>query len=100
MTLLISSLAASIFTIAWYINKSEHKMYLAVPCFMLWGASIMWLVDAIVEYIELGAEYFSPAPEDMLNDLFLGLTVVVITFVVWVAVTLIKDPKGIWRKNK
>lgn len=43
---------------------------------MYWGASIMWFVDAIFEYAELHAAYFTPDPMDMLNDLFLGLSVV------------------------
>ena len=43
---------------------------------MYWSVSLMWLVDAILEYIEIGAEYFTPAPVDMLNDAYLGLSVV------------------------
>lgn len=51
----------------------------------------MWLVDAIFEY----AEYFTPAPMDMLNDFFLGLSVVALGLIVWLVVLLIKDPKGV-----
>lgn len=36
----------------------------------------MWLVDAIFEYAELGAEFFTPAPIDMLYDFYLGLSVI------------------------
>lgn len=54
----------------------------------------MWLVDAIAEYIELGAAYFTPEPADMLNDLFLGLSVVALALVIWLVILLIKDPKG------
>lgn len=60
---------------------------------MFWGASLMWLVDAVVEYIEVGAEYFEPAAKDMLNDAFLGISVVALALVVWVVYILIKDPK-------
>ena len=35
---------------------------------LFWGASLMWLVDAIFEYVELGAGYFEPAPADMLVE--------------------------------
>ena len=55
----------------------------------------MWLVDAIFEYAELGAEYFTPAPADMLNDAFLGLAVVALGLIIWVVWLLIKDPKGV-----
>ena len=58
----------------------------------------MWLVDAVFEYAELGAEYFTPAPKDMLNDLFLGLSAVALGLVIWLVIVLIRDPKGIVRK--
>ena len=54
----------------------------------------MWLVDALFEYAELGADYFAPAPEEMLNDMFLGLSVVAFGLVIWLVILLIKDPKG------
>lgn len=93
MTLLISVFAAAIFTLVWYKNE-QNTMLLHIPCFMFWGASIMWLTDAIYEYAELGAEYFTPAPVDMLNDLFLGLSVVAFALMIWIVVLLIKDPSG------
>ena len=62
---------------------------------MYWGASLMWLVDAIFEYAELKAAYFTPDPADMLNDLFLGLSVVALGLIIWLVILLIKDPKGV-----
>ena len=50
--------------------------------------------DAIFEYAELGAEYFTPAPADMLNDAFLGLSVAALGLVIWLVRLLIADPKG------
>lgn len=95
MTLLVTVFAAVICTALWYKNAPESKMQLGVLCWLFWGASIMWLVDAVFEYCELGSEYFRPAPEDMLNDLFLGLSVVALGLIIWVAVLLVKDPKGV-----
>lgn len=95
MTLLTSVFAAIICTIIWYKNAPRNEMKLGILCWMFWGASLMWLVDAIFEYAELGAEYFSPAPADMLNDLFLGLSVVAFGLIIWLVILLIKDPKGI-----
>ena len=94
MTLLITVFAAIIATVLWY-NRKDDSMRLGILCFLFWGASIMWFVDAIFEYAALKAEYFTPAAEDMLNDLFLGLSVVALGLVIWLAVLLIKDPKGI-----
>ena len=68
-----------------------------ILCRMYWGASIMWLVDAIFEYAELKAEYFTPAPADMLNDLFLGFSVVALGLIIWLVRLLIADPRGVVR---
>ncbi len=93
MTLLITVFAAVIATVKWYTRKDD-SMKLGILVFMYWGASIMWFVDAIFEYVELGAEYFTPALEDVLNDAFLGLCVVALGLIIWVVRLLITDPKG------
>ena len=93
MTLLITVFAAVIATVVWY-NRKNDDMKLGILCFMYWGASIMWLVDAIFEYAELKEAYFMPAPADMLNDAFLGLSVVALGLVIWLVRLLITDPKG------
>ena len=43
-------------------------------------------------------KFFTPEPADMLNDAFLGLSVVAFALVVWLIILLVKDPKGIVRK--
>ena len=96
MTLLITVFAAVIATVVWY--NLGNKMSLGVLCFLFWGASIMWFVDAIFEYAELKADYFAPAAADMLNDAFLGLAVVALALVIWLIVLLIRDPKGTLRR--
>lgn len=93
MTLLITVFAAIISTIIWYC-KPDSNMRIGTLCLMYWGASIMWFVDAFVEYMELGAQYFTPAATDMLNDAYLGLSVVAFGLVIWLAVLLVKDPNG------
>ncbi|MBQ6536314.1 MAG: hypothetical protein IJI40_06005 [Firmicutes bacterium] len=93
MTLLITVLAAVIATVKWYTRKDD-SMQLGLLCCLYWGASLMWLVDAVFEYAELGAEYFTPAAADMLNDAFLGLSAVALGLVIWVVRLLVTDPKG------
>ena len=95
MTLLTTVFAAVIATVVWYKKAPNDDYKVSVLCFLYWGASIMWLVDAIFEYAELHAEYFTPAPMDMLNDFFLGLSVVALGLIVWLVVLLVKDPKGV-----
>lgn len=93
MTLLITLIAAVVCTAVWYEGK-HADMKLGLLCWIYWGSGIMWFVDACFEYAELGAEYFSPAAADMLNDTFLGLSAVVLGLLLWIAVLLIRDPKG------
>ena len=94
MTLLTAVFAAIISTILWYRGAPQGEMKLGTLCLLFWGASLMWLSDAIFEYAELGAAYFSPAPADMLNDFYLGLSVVALGLIIWLVVLLVSDPKG------
>lgn len=97
MTLLVTLFAAIISTAIWYKNLPEDKMRISTLCFIYWGASLMWMVDAVYEFIELKAEYFTPAPMDMLNDLFLGLSAVALGLIIWLVLLFIKDPDGVIR---
>lgn len=100
MTLLITVFAAVVCTALWYKRAPKDDMKLGTLSLMYWGASLMWLVDAVFEYMELGTEFFSPMPSDMLNDAFLGACVVVLGMVIWVITLFIKDPKNVVRKMK
>lgn len=95
MTLLTTIFAAIICTILWYVNAPGSQMKIGTLCLMYWGASLMWLVDAVFEYLEIGREYFTPAPIDMLNDFYLGLSIVALGLIIWLVILLIKDPKGV-----
>ncbi|MCR5503941.1 MAG: hypothetical protein K6F53_13135 [Lachnospiraceae bacterium] len=97
MTLLITVFAAIITTLIWYKNAPDNSMRYGMLTLMYWGASLMWLVDAIFEYAELGAEFFTPALGDMVNDSYLGLCVVALGLIIWLVYLFVKDPKGIIR---
>ena len=99
MTLLTTVFAAVIATIIWYKTAPKSNMKLGTLSLMYWGASIMWFVDAIFEYAELKEEYFTPAPVDMLNDFFLGLSVVALGLIIWIVVLMISDPKGVLKQT-
>lgn len=94
MTLLITLFAAIVCTIIWYVKGQESQMKIGALCWMYWGASFMWFIDAIFEYAELKAEFFAPALEDMINDSYLGLSVIAFGMMIWLAILLITDPKG------
>ena len=95
MTLLLTIFAAVIATFVWYKNAPEDLYRFRTLCFMFWGASLMWLVDAIFEYVEAGASYFTPEPVDMLNDAFLGLAVIALALVAWIVDLIVHDPKKV-----
>ena len=93
MTLLITTFAAIIATIKWYTSKNE-SLRIGTLALIYWGASLMWTVDAVFEYMELKAEFFTPAASDMLNDAFLGFSAVALGLVIWLVMLLVKDPNG------
>ncbi len=97
MTLLVTAFAAIVSTVLWYKHAPKDEYKLSVLCWIFWGATLMWFVDAVFEYAELKAAYFSPAPADMLNDLFLGLSAMALGLVIWLVLLLIRDPKGVVR---
>ena len=94
MTLLICVFAAIIATVKWYKRKDDSMM-LGVPCICFWGASLMWLGDAIFGYIEDGAAFFETEAAEMLNDAYLGFSVVALGLILWLVILLVKDPRGV-----
>ena len=100
MTLLVTVFAAIVVTLVWYRHAPEDDMKVSVLCWMFWGASLMWLVDAVFEFVELRAAYFTPEPADVLNDFCLGLAVIALALVVWLVILLVRDPRGVLFKKK
>lgn len=94
MTLLIACFAAIASTLIWYLNETARNMQIGTLCLMYWGASLMWLVDAVAEYLEVRAAFFTPEAADMLNEAYLGLSVVALGLVIWLCIVLVKDPCG------
>lgn len=97
MTLLITVFAAVIATGFWYF-KDDETLNLGIPALLYWAAALMWSVDAVFEYMEMGAEYFVPAPLDMLNDAFLGFASVAFGLIIWIGTVLVKDPRGVVKR--
>ena len=98
MTLLLTLIAAVCATLVWYQSAHARKLRIGTLVLMYWGASLMWLVDAAAEFLELREAYFTPAPLDMLNDTFLGLSVIALGLVIWLVTVLVKDPDGVVRR--
>ena len=94
MTLLTTVFAAVTATVIWYRSAPKSEMKVGILCWLYWGASLMWLVDAVTEYVELGAEFFTPGLDELVNDFYLGLSVVALGLVIWLVVLLVRDPEG------
>lgn len=92
MTLLITVLAAVFSTALWY-GGADGKMKFGTLSLFLWGASIMWSVDFVADWIEGGADFFGELISNMAADAFLGFFAVAIAAVIWILVLLFCDPK-------
>ena len=97
MCLILTAIAAIVATVIWYCSATAREVKVSVLCWLFWGAAIMWLVDLVFEYAEEGAAVFEPSVADVLNDSLLGLAVITLALVIWVAVLLVRDPKGVVR---
>ena len=95
MTLVITLFAAIASTAWWYSHAPQSKMRVDLLSWMYWGASLMWIVDLVAEYLEEGADVFVPEAKDMLNDAYLGLFVVALAGIVWIGYLIVKDPRGV-----
>lgn len=115
MTLLLSVFAAVISTVIWYKKENRKEYALSALMYMFWGASLMWMIDAIVSFSKEGAAFFAPVEGatieetvinqqnffyNQMNDLYLGLAVIALALIIWVVIVLIKDPKHLYRKVK
>ena len=92
--------AAVIATAVWYTHTRSSELKVGMLCWMFWGASLMWLVDAIFEFVELKEAFFNQPFADLLNDSILGLCAVALGLIAWLVVVFIKDPKGLFKKSK
>ncbi len=91
MTLLVTALAAVGTTILWYRTRKKRDVSLGILCLIYWGASLMWLVDAVFLIREEGAAaFFHPDFQQLRSDLILGLCAVALGLIIWVIAILWK----------
>ena len=97
MWLIIFAFAATIATAIWYAQAEDDKYLLKYLSLILWGTTIMVLVDHVVPFMmEGGGEFFEVSTEaTVLSGLML-----VVGLAVWEGALLLKDPKGIIFKRK
>jgi len=97
MWLIILAFAATIATAIWYTKAENDKYLLKYLSLILWGTTIMVLVDHVVPYLlEGGGEFFEVSVEaTVLSGIML-----LVGLAVWEGALLLKDTKGVIFKKK
>ena len=90
MWLVTTSIAATGATIGKFVLPKDYKLgFLAL---MLWGATVMFLVDHILGYE--GGAFFEKTTDGMIsNSTMLGIAMLVPVFVIWGISLLISNLK-------
>ena len=89
---LITTLIAAIGTTAvWFVVRNKYK--LSFLNIMLWGASIMILIDHILGYE--GGEFIETTTEGMItNGTVLGIVMLIPIFIIWEIYVIISLRRG------
>lgn len=90
MCLIITTFAAIISAILWYFNDNLRKHKIGMLALMYWGAALMWLVDSFFSIAE-GGTFF----ELSMEDLALGLVIIICGLSAWFITVLVRDQKHI-----
>ncbi len=97
MWLVILAFAATIATAIWYTQAENDKYLLKFLSLILWGTTIMVMVDHALPFLlEGGGEFFEMTAEATV----LGGVMLVAALAVWEGALLLKDPKGVIYKRK
>lgn len=91
MWLITTVIAAIAVTAAWYFTKRNYR--LDMLSLMLWGTSIMILVDHILGYE--GGEFIELETEGLItNGALLGIVMLLPIFILWEIVLILTKPKA------
>ena len=96
MWLVILAFAATIATAIWYTQAENDKYLLKLLSLILWGTTIMVMVDHTLPFLIEGGEFFEMTTEAMV----LGGVMLIAALGVWEGALLLKDPKGVIYKRK
>ena len=90
MWLLTTLIAAITVTAIWYVKPKIYK--LDILSLMLWGTSIMILVDHILGYE--GGEFIELETEGLISSgALLGIVMLIPIFVIWEIILITSKPK-------
>ncbi len=96
MWLIILAFAAAVVTALWY-SKAENDVYmLKLLSLILWGTTIMVLVDHVMGYLMEGGTFL----EITVEAAVLGITLLTAALIAWNIILLLKDPRGVLYKRR
>ena len=95
MFLIFTAIAAIISTILWYVNLPQDKYSLGFLSLVYWGATLMWIVDHVIAYLQDGG----PVLDVSAGASVLGLLVIIAGILIWLVYLLIKGTKKSFGKN-
>jgi uncharacterized membrane-anchored protein len=93
MWLLLTALAALVASALWYVGAPVDRYKLGFLSLIYWGATLMWLVDHVMAYVQDGGQFF----EVTASATAVGLSVLVLGLLVWLVRLLASDPKRVLR---
>lgn len=79
MWLLLTAAAALGATVLWRVSTPGDRYRLGFLSLVYWGATLMWLVDHVMAYVQNGGPFF----EIDANATWLGLSVVALGIFLW-----------------
>jgi len=91
MWLLITALAALIASALWYASAPSDRYKLGFLSLIYWGATLMWLVDHVIAYVQEGGPFL----EISAQATAVGLSVLALGLFVWLVRLLLSDPKRV-----
>ena len=90
MWLVTTVIAAIAVTAIWYIKPKIYKLDLL--SLMLWGTSIMILVDHVLGYE--GGEFLETQTDGLItNGTLLGIVMIIPILIIWEIILIISHPK-------
>lgn len=86
MWLILTAAAAIAATIASrVVGAPGDRYHLGFLALMYWGATVMWLVDHVIAYVEEGGPFFDLS----LHATLIGLSVLILGLLLWLGRILI-----------
>jgi len=79
MWLLLTAFAALVATALWRASAPGDKYKLGFLSLIYWGATLMWLVDHVMAYVQEGGPFFDFSAQAV----WVGVSVIALGLLVW-----------------